>query len=82
MILSGFTPYYSTELGDAYVADSLELLKTLPPASVNTGFTFPPYALHCKKRVWERGKTGLLRMVPAVCGKIFTQLPDEMGALS
>ena len=49
LTLPGFAPYYSTELGDAYVADSCVLLKALPPASVQTVVTSPPYALHFKK---------------------------------
>jgi site-specific DNA-methyltransferase (cytosine-N4-specific) len=42
-------PLYSTDLGQAYCADSLELLPTLPDASVDLVFTSPPYALHFKK---------------------------------
>lgn len=42
-------PLYQTELGKAYCADSLELLPTLPDASVDLVFTSPPYALHFKK---------------------------------
>jgi DNA modification methylase len=42
-------PVYTTELGGAYVGDSLELLKLLPPHSVQAIITSPPYALHFKK---------------------------------
>ncbi|MBL9122772.1 MAG: site-specific DNA-methyltransferase [Planctomycetaceae bacterium] len=42
-------PLYKTDLGKAYCADSLELLPTLPDASVDLVFTSPPYALHFKK---------------------------------
>ena len=42
-------PLYNTDLGKAYCADSLELLPTLPAASVDLVFTSPPYALHFKK---------------------------------
>ncbi len=42
-------PLYKTDLGEAYCADSLELLPTLPDASVDLVFTSPPYALHFKK---------------------------------
>ncbi len=42
-------PLYQTELGKAYCADSLQLLPTLPDASVDLVLTSPPYALHFKK---------------------------------
>jgi len=42
-------PIYSTDLGQAYCADSLKLLPKLPDASVDLVVTSPPYALHFKK---------------------------------
>jgi DNA modification methylase len=42
-------PIYSTGLGQAFCADSLELLPELPDATVDLVFTSPPYALHFKK---------------------------------
>jgi DNA modification methylase len=45
----GCTPYYSTELGDAFLADALHVLRSLPDASINVVVTSPPYALHFKK---------------------------------
>ena len=44
LTLPGFSPYYSTDLGDAYVADSLEVLKAIPDGSINAVITSPPYA--------------------------------------
>lgn len=49
LTVPGFSPYYSTSLGDAYLADSLDVLKALPDHSVNVVLTSPPYALHFKK---------------------------------
>jgi DNA modification methylase len=46
----GFAPYYSTELGDAYLGDSRELLAALPDASVSLVLTSPPFALRRKKK--------------------------------
>lgn len=46
---NGFTPYYSTPLGDAYLGDSLELLESLPDSSVSLVLTSPPFALRRKK---------------------------------
>jgi len=47
--LSGTEPYYETRLGVAYLGDSLELLKLLPPESVDLIMTSPPFALTRKK---------------------------------
>lgn len=43
-------PYYSTEYGAAYIADSRDILGALPAESVNLVLTSPPYALHFKKQ--------------------------------
>ncbi len=42
-------PVYTTELGLAYLGDSLELMKCLPSESVNLVLTSPPFALTSKK---------------------------------
>jgi site-specific DNA-methyltransferase (cytosine-N4-specific) len=44
-----YKPNYTTTLGLAYVADSHELLGSLPADSVDLVVTSPPYALHFKK---------------------------------
>jgi site-specific DNA-methyltransferase (cytosine-N4-specific) len=43
------TPRYATNLGAAYIGDSLDLLKLLPARSVSAIITSPPYALKFKK---------------------------------
>src|SRR6266545_4733689 len=47
--IPGFTPYYETPVGAAYLQGALDLLRALPSDSVNTIITSPPYALHFKK---------------------------------
>ena len=42
-------PLYHTDLGAAYVADSLDMLRQLPDNSVNLVMTSPPFALQRKK---------------------------------
>ncbi len=42
-------PYYSTEMGAAFLGDSLKVMRQIPDASVNLVVTSPPYALHFKK---------------------------------
>ena len=54
--MPGFLPLYSTSLGDAYLADSLALLKSLPASSINAVVTSPPYALHFKKEYGNADK--------------------------
>lgn len=43
------TPYYETELGQAYFSDSLYLAKQLPDNSINLILTSPPFALTSQK---------------------------------
>lgn len=42
-------PIYTTKMGEAYCADSLEVLPEIAPASVDLVITSPPYGLHFKK---------------------------------
>lgn len=42
-------PYYDTDLGQAYLGDSLELMKHLPDNSINLILTSPPFALTRQK---------------------------------
>lgn len=43
------SPLYTTTKGQAYCADSLEILKTLPESSIDLVITSPPFALLTKK---------------------------------
>jgi len=43
------TPYYYTDYGQAYLGDSLELMKQFPDSSVNLILTSPPFALTRQK---------------------------------
>lgn len=49
-------PAYETALGASYVADSRELLASLPAGSVDLVVTSPPYALHFKKAYGNASK--------------------------
>lgn len=46
---SPFVPFYNTALGQAFLADSLELLPYIEDASINLILTSPPFALTRKK---------------------------------
>lgn len=48
-IAEGFEPSYSTALGAAYVADSLDFMRALPDESIDLVMTSPPFALKRKK---------------------------------
>jgi site-specific DNA-methyltransferase (cytosine-N4-specific) len=48
-LVSDREPLYSTAFGAAYLHDSLDLMRSLPSASVKAVITSPPYALHFKK---------------------------------
>ena len=43
------TPYYQTDSGQAYLGDSLKLMKLIPDNSVNLVLTSPPFALTRQK---------------------------------
>ena len=53
----GLVPYYNTCLGNAYLTDSLEALRSVPDNSVNVVLTSPPYALHFKKEYGNADKS-------------------------
>jgi len=48
-MLPDTAPFYTTDLGAAYLGDSRAVLRGLADNSVNLVFTSPPYALHFKK---------------------------------
>ena len=47
--MSKLLPYYKTGFGQAYCGDALEVLKHIPPNSVDLVITSPPFALRRKK---------------------------------
>lgn len=48
-LLPHWNPVYRTDLGAAFVGDSLEAMRAIPDGSVDLVLTSPPYALHFKK---------------------------------
>jgi DNA modification methylase len=49
-------PYFQSQYGAAYLADSIEILRALPTGKVNLVITSPPYALHFKKEYGNKSK--------------------------
>ena len=77
LVVPGFDPYYGTDLGDAYLADSLAFLKSLPDASVNVVLTSPPYALHFKKEYGNAEKADYVEWFLPFAAEIFRVLKDD-----
>jgi site-specific DNA-methyltransferase (cytosine-N4-specific) len=79
----GFTPYYSTALGDAYLADALAVLKAIPDSSVSAVITSPPYALHFKKEYGNADKHDYVEWFLPFAAAIFRVLrPDGSFVLN
>jgi DNA modification methylase len=70
-------PYYGTALGDAYLADALDVLKAVPDASVNAVVTSPPYALHFKKEYGNAEKRDYLDWLLPFAAEIRRVLTDD-----
>jgi site-specific DNA-methyltransferase (cytosine-N4-specific) len=75
--IPGFSPFYRTSYGDAYLANSLELLRALPDGSVNAVVTSPPYALHFKKEYGNAEKTDYIDWFLPFGAEIFRVLADD-----
>lgn len=73
----GFSPFYSTDFGDAYLADSLAVLKALPEASINAVVTSPPYALHYKKEYGNADKADYVAWFAEFGKEIFRILTPD-----
>lgn len=55
-LLPSLVPLYETQIGAAYVGDSLELMRSAPDNSVDLVLTSPPYALHFEKEYGNASK--------------------------
>lgn len=75
--IAGFSPFYTTDYGAAYCADSLEILKALPDNSINLVLTSPPYALQFKKEYGNVEKKEYLGWFMGFAEHIFRVLPDD-----
>lgn len=76
-LLPQLLPYYETALGAMYLGDSIEALKALPSASINTVITSPPYALHFKKEYGNVSKGDYISWFLPFAGEIFRVLRDD-----
>jgi site-specific DNA-methyltransferase (cytosine-N4-specific) len=76
-LMPKFMPFYSTNFGAAYQADSRMVLKNLPDKSVNLVFTSPPYALHFKKEYGNVEKSDYVEWFLSFAREIYRVLTDD-----
>lgn len=70
-------PLYETDLGIAVVGDSLEVMRSMPDASVNVVLTSPPYALHFKKEYGNASKDEYVNWLIPFAREILRVLKDD-----
>lgn len=68
---------YSTELGKAYVGDSLELLDKIDDNSVNLVLTSPPYALQRQKEYGNKSQNDYVDWLALFAEKIYRILRTD-----
>jgi site-specific DNA-methyltransferase (cytosine-N4-specific) len=77
LTIAGFTPYYGTALGNAYLADAIDVLKAIPDGSINAVITSPPYALHFKKEYGNTEKQGYVAWFLPFAAEFFRVLAAD-----
>jgi len=70
-------PLYNTELGEAYVADSLEMLAQLPDNSVNLVMTSPPFALQRKKDYGNKNQHEYIDWLAEFASLVYQKLTPD-----
>lgn len=75
--IEGHEPFYKTDFGTAYLADSLELMKSIKSNSVNLVMTSPPYALHFKKEYGNVSKDEYVEWFLQFAEQIHRILKDD-----
>src|SRR5262249_55577539 len=76
-LVEGVSPTYSTDLGAAFSADALALLRDLPSKSVHSVITSPPYALHFKKEYGNVDKGDYVAWMLPFAHEVKRVLKDE-----
>lgn len=67
-------PLYTTELGAAYVGDSLELLDRIEPDSIDLVVTSPPFALQREKSYGNVDQANYVDWLFTFCKKVYRVL--------
>ncbi len=76
-LVRGVDPYYTTQLGAAYLGDSREVMARIPAGAVNLVFTSPPYALHFKKEYGNVEKREYVEWFLGFAREFYRILPDD-----
>jgi site-specific DNA-methyltransferase (cytosine-N4-specific) len=69
--------FYTTDFGEAYLGDSLSLLKKIKSNSINLVLTSPPYALHFKKEYGNVHKNEYVEWFIKFAAEILRILKDD-----
>ncbi|WP_082743646.1 site-specific DNA-methyltransferase [Burkholderia sp. MSMB1588] len=70
-------PLYTTSLGQAYLADSLDMLAQLPDNSVNLVLTSPPFALQRKKEYGNKDEVDYVDWLAQFAKLVFQKLTPD-----
>lgn len=70
-------PYYETDHGAAYLADSKVLMALVPNNAVNLVFTSPPYALQFKKKYGNEEKHDYIKWFLPFAKEIYRVLTND-----
>ncbi|MDR0806456.1 MAG: site-specific DNA-methyltransferase [Enterobacteriaceae bacterium] len=70
-------PLYNTKLGEAYIADSLEMLAQIPNESVNLVMTSPPFALQRKKDYGNREQHEYIDWLAEFASLVYNKLTPD-----
>ncbi len=73
----GIDPFYTTQLGAAYLGDSRHVLAGIPNGAINLVFTSPPYALHFKKEYGNVEKPEYVQWFLEFAREIHRILPED-----
>jgi DNA modification methylase len=71
------SPLYETDLGAAYVADSLAMLSQMPDESINLVMTSPPFALQRKKEYGNKDQHEYIDWLSAFAELIYRKLTPD-----
>lgn len=71
------TPAYTTEYGEAWCGDSIELLERVPDGSVNLVMTSPPFALQRKKEYGNKDQHEYLDWITEFAKVVHRKLRDD-----
>jgi len=70
-------PLYKTNLGEAYVGDSLDLIEHLPDNSVNLVITSPPFALQRQKEYGNKSQDEYVDWLMKFTSKLLRVLKED-----